>query len=407
MEKSEKIYVLTSIILVGFVVAVIYHYVLGFYLGLEHPFNSFLFGPDSAFCDFVNILPFIKDLNPYQETTLWINYFPLAYILLFPLTLIKNSLVAYLIFASGFLSFLWFTNFKNFYCNNLTKIQNFQNIFILSIMSYPVIYLFDRGNFDMFLFIVLALFVYSFKSEKYFLSSIFLAIENAIKPFSILFLILFLFKKKYKEFFLSIILTIILIACGFMVLKGNFFDQIVIFIKDLAAFKIAYVYKVNDDRGMFFCASLFSMLKLFLCKLTYTPIVSQGLLSKLYSYLCLVITAITIFFTWREKIFWKQISLLTCSMLLLPYVVFDYKLIFLFIPIWLFVNEKSKSKFDLIFAICFGLLFIPKNIVITHTTTSYTATKWFSLSVIITPLLLLSIFGLIIFEQFYNKQETN
>lgn len=405
MEKSEKVLLLSSIILVGFTFGVIYHYILGFYLDLGDPYNSFLFGASSALGDFSNVLPFIKDLNPYQEPTIWINYFPLAYILMFPFTLFKDLLIAYIVFAACFLSFLIFMNIKNFTCSNLTKIQNTQNIIIISLISYPVLYLLDKGNFDMYLFVLFALFVYSFKSEKYFLSAFILAIENAFKPFFIVFLILFLFKKKFKEFFLSIILTILMIVGGFLFLKGAFFNQIITLIKSLMLFKSIYVYQDNNSCGLFFCSSLFSLLKLVFCKLTSAPIVSFSLFAQIYSYLCFVITAFTIFFIWKEKVFWKQITLLVCNMLLIPYVTFDYKLIFLFVPIWLFVNENFKSKFDLAYTILFALLLIPKNIVITRIATSITAAKWFSLSIIINPLILIAISGLIIFEQFYLKRK--
>jgi len=119
-------------------------------------------------------------------------------------------------------------NIKMFGCKSLTKMQYFQNIFILTVVSYPVLYLVDRGNFDLFLFVMFALFVYAFKSEKYFLASILLAVQNACKPFAVLFLLLFLFKKRYKEAFFSIILTIILIIGGFMILKGDFWNQIIV-----------------------------------------------------------------------------------------------------------------------------------------------------------------------------------
>ena len=115
MGKTEKILVLSSIVLVGFTAAVIFHYILGFYLGLGGPYNSFLFGADYAFCDFVELVPLAKGLAPYHTTSAWIGYFPLTYILLFPLALIKNKYIAYLIFASMFMIFLVFTNFSHFW----------------------------------------------------------------------------------------------------------------------------------------------------------------------------------------------------------------------------------------------------------------------------------------------------
>lgn len=403
MEKSEKVLVLSSIILVGFVIGVVFHYILGYYLHKPFPGNTFLFRPDQAFTDFTIILSSIKNLAPFSQPNFMINYFPLAYILLFPFTLIKNPLLAFLIFTFIFLSFFIFSNVKMFQCKNLTKLQNFQNIFILSILPYPFLMLLDRGNFDMFLFILFAIFIYSFKSEKFFLSSIILAIINGIKPFTLIFLFLFLFKKKYKEFFLSIIIMTSLILGGFMFLRGPFFNQISTFITNLTLFKQSYVYLNNNVSVMIGGSSLFIVFRLFCINLIKASLMPMKIFILLYNILSLIITTIVIFFTYRENFFWKQITLLTLTMLLLPYIVFDYKLIFLFIPIWLFVNSKEKSQFDLIYTILFGLLFIPKSIIITN------PIPWpeglFFLSMIANPIIMLLFIGLIIFEQFHLKQK--
>ncbi len=401
MEKSQKILLISNIVLVGFVVAVIVHYTLGAYLKLPFPFNTFLFSPEIHFSDFIGIMPIANGLYPFDAPNPWRCYFPLAYILLFPFSLISNPLIAYFIFASVFLVSIVYMNIKNFTCANLTKLQNFQNIFIISILSYPILYILDRGNIDMFLFILLAGFVYLFKSKKYLLSAVLLGIQNAIKPFPIFFLILFLFKKKYKEFFLSILITGLLVIGGFMFLKGGFFEQITIFIKNLLIFKMNYVYNNSNSNAMSNTSSLFMAMKLLFCK--YTTIFSTIQLEKVYSYLSLIITAITLFFTQKEKTFWKQITLLTLLMWLLPYVIDDYKLIFLFIPIWLFVSTQEKTKFDSAYAVLFGLLIIPKQffVLFVH---AHGMTQLMSFGIIINPILMLIFMGLIIYEQFSTSK---
>lgn len=405
MEKSEKITLLSIIVLVGFTVGVVYHYILGYYLGLGEPSNTFLFGASSFLCDFWGSFPYLKDFNPYKDMTIYIVYFPLSYILIFPFTLIKNAFLSYAIYISVFVTFLTTMNIKNFKCESLTKMQNFQNIFILTVISYPVLYILDRGNFDMFLFVLFGLFIYAFKAEKYLLASVLLAVQNACKPFTLIFLILFLFRKKYKEAFLSLILTVLLIIGGFMILNGNFWDQVVIFIKDIKWFKFCYLYYGNVNNGLAHSSSLFPSLKLLFCKLTAIPVIDIFTLVRYYDYLCYILTATIIFFAFKEKIFWKQITLLTCNMLLTPYNTYDYKLIFLFIPIWLFVNAKEKTRFDLAYTILLGLLFVPKNIIINAPyITQDVKSSWFSLEIFINPLILLAITGLIIFEQLKKRE---
>lgn len=395
MGKPEKITLLSSIIIVGFTFAVIYHYILGFYLGLDYPANTFLSPQFMFISDFKGILGPISNFNPFEKTNFWICYFPLAYIILFPFTLIKNTMVSYLIFCLGFLTCFTYLNARFLKCESLTKVQNFQNIFILSFLSYPLLYILDRGNFDMFLLILFTAFIYLFKFEKYFWAAILIGIANACKPFSILFLLLFLFEKKYKEFFISIFLSTLLIIGGFIAIKGDFIHNVATFIINLKILQEFFVYQLRG--GMTNCSSLFMSLKALLC-LKYN-LISTYTLAKACKYISLILGVIAIYSSWKEKIFWKQISILTFAMLVLPNIVFDYKLMFLFVPIWLFVTSKEKSNFDLIYTLLFGLLLIPKDLPIG-------IFLELSLSVLLNPFIMILFAGLIIFEQIkYKKQE--
>lgn len=401
MEKSQKITLLANIVLVGFFIGVVFHYALGFYLHLPYPFNTFLCIPNQAFSDFTSTLLRIRNFAPYSHPDLWMGYFPLAYILLFPFSLIKNKLIAYLIFASGFLSFLTFMSTKNLYTKNLTKIQNFTNIFILTFMTYPILYALDRGNFDLFLFVLFSGFIYAFKNEKYLLGAVLLGVENAIKPFPALFLILFLLQKRFKEFFLSLAISALLIIGGFLILKGGFFDQIEVYIKNLVIFKKTWIYG-DSSTGLSEASSLFAALKFLLCGVN--QIITINLLEKIYSYIGFIITSITLYFTYKEKTYWKKVTLLTLNMLLVPYVIIDYKLIFLLVPIWLFVNSEEKTNFDMIHTVLFGLLLISKKMFVLLVKTGHLS-QLITYGVVINPLIMLVFIGLIIFEQF--KKESN
>lgn len=402
MEKSQKVTILSSIILVGFVFGVIYHFILSHYFNYGTTYNSFLYPSSFAFCDLFSILPYIKDFKPYQEITLWVVYFPLTYILMLPFAFIKNAILSYCIYISGFVAYLIFMNIKSFYCTDLSKLQNFRNICIITVISYPFLYILDKGNFDMFLFIFFGLWAYAFKTEKYRLSAVLLGIINAIKPFTVMFLLLYLFKKNFKDFFLSTILTAMLVVGGFMFFQGGFVNQIKIFMANLESYRT--VYTLGSDMRMGFNSSIFIPLKTILLYFS-NDLFSSFLPVKIYDYICYVITAITMFFVWREKIFWKQLTLLICNFLLLPYMTYDYKLLFLFIPIWLFVNEKGKFKLDLAYIILFALLFIPKNIIIFLPSINNNLNIWLSLSAIVNPIIMIILSSLILWEQFYKKKE--
>lgn len=406
MEAKNKVLVLSSIVLMGFVVDLVFHYVMGYNFNLGHFYNTFLSAPDTAFGDFTGLLPKIKELMPYAPPADWQNYFPLAFILIYPFVFFKNVYVAYSIFLSIFLIFFIKMNVKNFGCENLSRMQNFQNIFILTFLSYPLLYLVDRGNLDMIIFMFLAGFAYCFRNEKYKLSALFLALANAMKPFGALFLIIFLIKKRYREFFLSYGLTLLLVFGGFLFFKGNILYQLGILLQSWFFSTNNYVYLNDNSFGMVNGSSLFIFLKLLFCQLTSTPFISTALLSKIYAVLSIILTLGVSILTFREKTYWKQLALLTFYMIFMPTVVYDYKLIFLFVPLWFFVKAKEKTRFDLAYAILFGLLLLSKHLVIPETLWGVEG-KVFSISLILNVLVMVVFVGLIVYEQLNPIEREN
>lgn len=403
MEKSQKVTLFSIIILLGFAFGVIYHYIMFFYLHKGGMHVSFLYPSKLAFCDLFGILDFVKDFKPYQELNMWVVYFPLTYLFMLPFAFIKNKLLSYLLYVSGFVIYLTYMNIKMLSCKELNKLQNFQNIFTITLLSYPVLYCLDKGNFDIYLFVLLGFWAYAFQKGKYGLSAFLLAVINAMKPFTLYFLLLYLLKKRYKECFFSIILTAFLVIGGFMIIPDDRLNEVIMFFRSILFYKEHYT--LGSSVAMGFVSSLFMLLKAILLHFT---VAEKDVITfiRLYDYLCHFITIITLIFVWREKIFWKQLTLLICNFLLLPYVTYDYKLIFLFIPIWMFMNKEEKSKSDLTYLILFALLFVPKNIMVNLPLIPGKDMSWLSLSAIVNPIIIIILSGLIIYEQFV-KQKNN
>lgn len=397
MEKSQKVTLFSIITLVGFAFGVIYHYVLGFYMHWQGTYESFLYPASWAFCDLFGVINGIKDLKPYQEVSMWSVYFPLNFVFMLPFAYIKNKLLAYFIYISGFVAYLITMNTKMFSCKNLTKLENFQNIFIITALSYPVLYCLDKGNFDMYLFVLLGFWTFAFQKEKYKLSAVLLALINAMKPFTVYFLLLYLMKKRYKELALSVVLTAVLIIGGFLIIPDNLFNEVSVFFKCLKLYKDVYTHQAQI--GMAYVSSLYMPLKALFLHFTVS-VKNVGIFNFIYDIFCQFITIATLVFVWREKTFWKQLTLLICNFLLLPYCTYDYKFIFLYIPIWLFINQEEKTKFDFYYLILFALLFIPKNILVNFPYIHNGGENWLSLSAIFNPIIMILLCLLIIQEQF-------
>lgn len=386
MNKEEKVFLLSNIVLVGFLIALIFHYFCANILQLGDPFNTFLLYPKWFIADIKNITDASLYLKPFSKPDSMVNYFPLTYFFLFPFALLKNYFIEYAIFLSVFLCFFSYQNYKNFSCKGFSKLQIFQNIFILTFMTYPFLYLLERGNLDMLLIILLTFSIYAFFNKKYLKSSILLAIINSIKPFCLPFLLLFIYEKRWKELIINISITTLLVIGGFLFLHDNFLTQIAGFKTNLALYEQEFLY--HPLNGTSTCSSLFQSLKLIYY---HVGIIATPFLVKIYGFILFLGTLFTTYFAWKEAVFWKKIALLTLYMSVFPYIIFDYKLIFLFIPLWFFVNSEEKSRFDLIYTIFFGLLLIPKKQLIFFPINDF--------STIANPVILLCFMGLIIFEQ--------
>jgi hypothetical protein len=100
---------------------------------------------------------------------------------------------------------------------------------------------------------------------------------------------------------------------------------------------------------------------------------------------------ISLFIVLKEKEFWKRVSLLVFMMLLLPQVTFDYKMIHLYIALMLFLNSHKQSQHDMLYAILFGLILIPKDYLIIQPD--------ISIAVFLNPLLMLMIAGTILLDR--------
>ncbi len=123
-----------------------------------------------------------------------------------------------------------------------------------------------------------------------------------------------------------------------------------------------------------------------------------SILFKYYSFLTMtILIAVSTYILMIEKIFWKKVCLILILMSILPSVSGDYKLIHLFIPLFLFIDSEEKDKYDMIYVILFSLLLISKAYY--HFPFELEVTE----GVIIDPLLMVLIMFFIIYDGVKTK----
>ncbi len=387
MNKILKVELTAAIVLIGFFIAVAFHYILNVYYDAPYPHNTFLF-IGRSFSDFYNdylsaehLMPYISTyLQPdsfpaYMSTSLTSAYFPIAYLLLYPFTFIspQTGALFYSIFFTCIIV-MFCKHYLNYELperyNILNRFINIKNTFILSVMTYPVMYSFERGNAESLLFALLVIFLFFYIKKHYIKSAIFLAAAIGMKVYPAVFLILFLADKKYKPFTICLLITSVFTFLALLIYKGTIAHQLNIFADNLNYFKHTFI----DTRlAVQFNSSYFSVFETFRRIIHHIPSTAMDPQSPiamrnyaLFAFLFFSFIALYIFCI--EKILWKKVALLTASMIVLPYISFDPKLLHVYLPFFIFVNtyadteaHSSLSKSDIIYSIIFGLLLIPKN----------------------------------------------
>jgi hypothetical protein len=381
MSKEAKIKAISAMVLVGTTAAIFFHYACASYLRRPYPHTTFLVDPLSAFTDFFDHYRDTANNNPYGPGPTGV-YPPFCYLLTWPLTLLRPrpALILFLGVSAGFvLLFNW----------HALRVRDtwarLFGAFILTFLAYPVLMVLDRGNVDGFLFILMALFLLAYRNGHSTAAVVLLALAGAMKAFPALFLLLYVADRRYREALAVCGLVALLTAAGMYRLEGGPVHTLFQYPAKLAELNAG---TASSDSRLWFNSTLYGGVRaLFRVK-------SQASCHRLYTVYqggCLVLlAALSWYLVWRERSFWRRVSLLTLAMLLLPAFNYDYRLIFLYLPLALFLDERP-GPLDPCYVLLFGLLLVPKAYLILR--------GWISISVIINPFLLMGLVGLNLYER--------
>jgi hypothetical protein len=359
MSKGQKIKYITTIVVLAFATSVFYHYIKGVYWGMPYPHNTFLFHPDDRFNDFFNSRKTSQDLDPYFGRAFFLpsNYYPFANVL-FYLFLLLPPLISLGLFIAIYVLTFVYLNMVNL--KTESNSDYVLNVFVFSFMTYPFLIAFDRMNLEALLFVSLAFFIQFYCKERLFISLIFLSLAIAMKLYPAVFLILLLADKKYRGTVFTVIVTLALTYVCIVFHKGGFWKNLTYILSGSGGNNSSTWVGNNNilQRGV-------SLLTFFKIIFIETKKIGQiDMVTFLNSYIRYVVISfavLALYIRFVENELWKKVALLIFAMLLFPHVSADYKLIHVFIPLWLFVNCPTDSKFDLFYTIMFALLLIPKD----------------------------------------------
>jgi hypothetical protein len=143
--------------------------------------------------------------------------------------------------------------------------------------------------------------------------------------------------------------------------------------------------------------ALFTLIKIIFIETDLLQKVNMTQFLSIYIKIAIIMfLSIAAYVVFLEKDFWKRVAILVIAMLLLPQVSADYKLIHIFIPLFLYINAPRPSRLDWLYIVLFGLLLIPKDYYLLSKVFSEGGTADISISVIINHIVLIIMLLLII-----------
>lgn len=389
MDRQAKINLIALIILFGFSLSVFYHYILGAYLGMGYPYNTFLFVPKDKFMDFISTFRLTNShpyASPYAFAESNLSQFPFWYVVAFLFVPFDERVATLLLLLFFGVSFVFICQAN---LQATRKASSQINLFIFAFLSFPFLVIIDRANFDFLAFILSFLFISLYYKYPRF-SLVFLPLAIALKPQCAVFIILLLADKKYKKIIITGISAIALTLASYLALPGGLIQNITGHLKNLGLYNMDYAV---GNAGLAFGNSLFGIIKV-LALWTDPNIPPKTLFASMMTpYLLITVVIFIILVCYIVKIeqeFWKRIALLVFAMCLLPYVSGDNKLLYVFIPVFLFINNPLKDPHNWIYAFLLSLLLIPKDYYYFHIFSNT------SISIVIDPVIMLIITAMIV-----------
>jgi hypothetical protein len=393
-DKAWRVAFLVKLVGVGMLFALGFQLVMVYYFGEEFAYGTFLFSSIDRFMDFFNVNCLSYDRDPYPSGT---PYPPVALLVASVFSwgydyAANGSLAArdswpgtlnYLILTLVFASVLFLSLFRSIRTGHMRR--DLLSAFTLG-TCYPVLFLVDRGNYIMLAIVFVCGFVMFFRNHRL-LSILCLALAISMKIYPVLFVALLLSEKRLKDTAVVVGMTVAFNLAALCVFKSPVDEGVAQFLGNVSSFSNGFK-EVTRDSG--WNTSFTNLLRI--------PV---GLLSPTYEgqwvipslILSLVLVSALAYYLWREPAFSKRVLALTIISIGLQGNSPDYNLVYLLIPLMVYLNEaRGRTRFDYFLLTGIGLLLIPKGYVALRTSLEYVLT----IQAFLNPLLLLILFvGLI------------
>jgi hypothetical protein len=369
--------------------------------------------PEDRFLDFKLVVQQSAALDPFGEDIGGFAGAPFAQLVGYLFSVIQPaSLRLPIFFGSFFVVFIPMVKHYLYGLKARPSLHRWIPLFALVFLTYPVLFALDRANFDILVCASLLLFAFMCQRQKHTASTVFLALAIALKPYTIVLAMVYVFDKRYRHFvivlcgafFLSA-LSLSLFKDGLLVeaqkylsslsqttthLSGGNLQQ---YTSDLYGLLTAVIKSIGDALGIDSSATTM-----------YLP--AHPAATMAYTLVAVVVLIYFIIYLWKEPHpLWRALAVLTILLILLPFNSGDYRLIYLFAPMLIYMAVREKTRYGLLIVVLWGLLLVPKNYYPLHLapTDYYSYTLHQTIGMVINPLLLIGLLFCIVPDAFSTR----
>jgi len=382
LSKADKLRLASVVVMTGFALAVIVHYVCGAYAGFRYPYDTYLFRPadaleldtwattDHCFGDLLAVCIHAENLDPYftaipvpfsDALQFPSNYFPFGALLPYPLTLIPYPL-AVVLFAAGFVGFLAWFNWT--FMRTGAPFNDAIPIVALTLMNYPAHVILDRGNIEAFVFAFLAGFAMLLVRRRSTPAAGLLGAAIAMKAAPVVFLPLCHRVAGRRGVVVAVASAAVLTLASLFLMQspiGVTVPRLLEILGNYSADTGAGIAPANHASG------LYGLIAIGAWTSQLTPVVGPAwqAISGAYPVIAAVILVGSMVASVVLPLkLWEIATVGAVCLVLLPSASPDYRLIHMLIPFALFVNSRTPRREGIVTTLLFALLLIPKSWVI-------------------------------------------
>ena len=362
--KTRRVGLITLVVLVGTSLSVFAHYINGAYLGLSYPMTSFLFLPSDRFMDLLNTFRDIRMFDAVRGGVA-LAYTPLQHVVLSVGVQLADLLGAgaalLWITMAAFVALLLFFLIRFFAERGAGVVVNAQRVFILSALSYPVIWVLDRANTEMFVFAAVFGFVFFYYIKpKRWLWITFLVVAICLKIYPGVLVLIPLSDRRFREsaYTLVCVVAAMVASAWLLGLQSQYGFMGVV--------QLWSSYLFNGQGGSFsiWWAGIQHGHSIWGAAYLTDVLVGRpfelDVLQKIYVGFAAVAAACGAAWMFFGRLKpWQKLTIATFMYMLLPFSSHDYTLLHVYFPLALFVATEEVQRFDRTLTVLFALLLVP------------------------------------------------